>query len=80
VDFIQREATHAFIDGESLEVKKHLSMSRDRSLNEAFNQALKLQVAKTAARPPATSNENPHGNAAATSRALQEWATEMLAV
>jgi hypothetical protein len=35
VDFIQREAAHAFVDGvRDREVKQHLLMGGDRSLNE----------------------------------------------
>jgi hypothetical protein len=45
--FIQRETAHAFIDGvRDREVKQHLLMRRDRNLNEALNQALKLEAAK----------------------------------
>jgi hypothetical protein len=53
VDFIQREAIHAFINGvRGQKLKQHLLMGGDRSLNEALHQDLKLYVAKGAARPP----------------------------
>jgi hypothetical protein len=53
VDFIQREAAHEFIDGmRDWEVKQHLLMGGDRSLNEALNQDMKLEV-KAAAGTPA---------------------------
>jgi hypothetical protein len=43
LDFIQREAAHTFVDGvRDREVKQHLLMDSDRSLNEALIQALKL--------------------------------------
>jgi hypothetical protein len=51
---MQTEATHAFVDGvRGQEVKQHLLMGGDRSLNEALNQALMLEAAKAAAGPPA---------------------------
>jgi hypothetical protein len=34
-------------------VKQHLLMGGDQTLNEALNQALKLEAGKAAARPPA---------------------------
>jgi hypothetical protein len=41
VGFIQRDAAHAFMDGvKDREVKEHLLMGGDRSLNEALNQPL----------------------------------------
>jgi hypothetical protein len=47
---IQTEAAHAFIDGiRDREVKQHLLMGGDRTLNEALNQAVKLEAAKAAA-------------------------------
>jgi hypothetical protein len=50
VDFIQRKAAHAFIDGvRDRELKQHFLMGSDRSLN----QALKLEAAKATAGPPA---------------------------
>jgi hypothetical protein len=37
VDFVQREAAHAFIDGvRDQEVKQYLLMDSDRSLNQAI--------------------------------------------
>jgi hypothetical protein len=46
VGYIQMEAAHACIDGvRDREVKQHLLMGGDRTLNEAFNQALKLEAA-----------------------------------
>jgi hypothetical protein len=46
---IQTEAAHAFIDGiRDREVKQHLLMGGDRTLNEALNQAVKLEAAKAA--------------------------------
>jgi len=54
VAFIQTEATHSFIDGiRDREVKQHLLMGGDWTLNEALNQALKLEATKAAAGPPA---------------------------
>jgi hypothetical protein len=48
--FIQTEASHAFIDGvRDRELKQHLLMGGDRNLNEALNQAMKLEAAKEAA-------------------------------
>jgi hypothetical protein len=53
VGFIQTEAAHAFIDGvRDREVKQHLLMGGDDTLNGALNQALKLEAAKVAAGPP----------------------------
>jgi hypothetical protein len=58
VGFIQTEAANAFIDGvRDREVKQHLLMGGDRTLNEALNQALKLEAAKAAAAPPARLRE-----------------------
>jgi hypothetical protein len=52
VGFIQTEATNAFIDGvRDRKAKLHLLMGGDRTLNEALNQALKLEAAKVAAGP-----------------------------
>jgi hypothetical protein len=52
--FIQTEAANAFIDGvQDQEVKQHLLMGGDRNINEALNQALKLEAAKAAAASPA---------------------------
>jgi hypothetical protein len=52
VEFIQKEATHAFIDRvRDCELKQRLLMDSDRSLSEALNQALKLEAVKAAARP-----------------------------
>jgi hypothetical protein len=54
VAFIQTEATHSLIDGlREREVKQHLLMGGDRTLNEALNQALKLEAAQAVAGPPA---------------------------
>jgi hypothetical protein len=54
IGYIQTEAAHAFIDGvRDREVKQHLLMGSDRTLNEALNQALKLEAAKAAAWPTA---------------------------
>jgi hypothetical protein len=53
VGFIQTEDAHAFIDGLRVrEVKQHLLMGGDRTLNAALNQALKLEAAKAVAGPP----------------------------
>jgi hypothetical protein len=58
VAFIQTEAAHFFIDGlRDRELKQHLLMGGDRTLNEALNQALKLEAAKAAAGPPARLRE-----------------------
>jgi hypothetical protein len=54
VGYIQTEAAHAFSDVvRDREVKQHLLMGGDRTLNEALNQALKLEAAKAAAWPTA---------------------------
>jgi hypothetical protein len=54
VDLIQREAAYAPVDRDrDREVKQHLLAGSNRSLNETLNQALKLEAAKAAARPPA---------------------------
>jgi hypothetical protein len=58
VDFIQREAVHAFIDEvREWEEKQHLLMGGNRSLNEALNQALKLEEVKAVDGPPARLQE-----------------------
>ena len=58
VAFIQTEAAHSFIDGiRDREVKQHLFMGGDLTLNEALNQALKLEAAKAAAGTPARLSE-----------------------
>jgi hypothetical protein len=58
VGHIQTEAVHAFINGiRDREVKQHLLMSGDRTLNEALNQASKLEAAKAAAWPTARMRE-----------------------
>jgi hypothetical protein len=58
VTFIQTEATHSFIDGvRDREVKQHLLMGGDRTLNEALNQALKLEAVQAAAGPLARLRE-----------------------
>jgi hypothetical protein len=52
-DFIQREAACSFVDGvKDWDVKQHLLSGGERSLNEALNQALKLETVKAAATPP----------------------------
>jgi hypothetical protein len=49
-DHIQTEAAHAFIDGiRDREVKQHLLLGGACTLNEALNQALKIEAAKAAA-------------------------------
>jgi len=58
VTFIQTEAAHSFINGMwDWEVKQHLLLGGDRTLNEALNQALKLEVAKATAGSPARLRE-----------------------
>jgi hypothetical protein len=58
VTFVQTEAAHSFIDGvREREVKQHLLRGGHRTLNEALNQALKLEAAKAAAGPPARLRE-----------------------
>jgi len=58
VAFIQIEAAHSFIDGvRDRELKQHLLIGGDRTLNEALNQALKLEAEKAAAGPPARMRE-----------------------
>jgi hypothetical protein len=58
IGYIQTEAAHAFINGiRDREVKQHLLMGGDRTLNEALNQALKLEAAKAAAWPTARMRE-----------------------
>lgn len=55
---VRWKTVHAFISRErDQKVKQHLIMSSDRSLNEAISQTLKLEVAKTVARPPARLQE-----------------------
>jgi hypothetical protein len=55
---IQTEAAHAFIDGiRDREVKKHLLLGGACTLNEALNQALKIETAKAAAWPRARLRE-----------------------
>jgi hypothetical protein len=52
VGFIQSDTAHAFINEvRDREVKQHLLIGGDRALNEALNQALKLEEAKAAAGP-----------------------------
>jgi len=47
--FAQTESTQSFMHGiRDREVKQHLLLEDDRTLNEAFNQALNLEVAKAA--------------------------------
>jgi hypothetical protein len=58
VGYIHTAAAHASIDGvRDLEVKQHLLMGGDRTLNEALNQALKLEATKAAAWPTARLRE-----------------------
>ena len=58
VAFIRTEAAHSFIDGvRDRELKQHLLIGGDRTLNEALNQALKLEAEKAAAGPPARMRE-----------------------
>jgi len=58
VAFVQTEAADSFIDSvRDREVKQHLLMGGDRTLNEALNQALKLEAAKAAVGPPARLRE-----------------------
>jgi hypothetical protein len=58
VGYIQTEATHAFVNGvRDPEVKQHLLTGGDWTLNEALNQALKLEAAKVAAGPTARLQE-----------------------
>jgi hypothetical protein len=53
VGFIQTEAANVCIDGLlDREVKQHLLMGGDRTLNKTLNQALKLEVVKAVAEPP----------------------------
>jgi hypothetical protein len=49
VGHIQTEAAHVFSGIRDREMKQHLLMGGDRTLNEALNQALKLEAAKAAA-------------------------------
>jgi hypothetical protein len=50
VDVIQRKAAHALVDGVThREVKQHLLMGGDRSLNEALHQVMKAEAVKAAA-------------------------------
>jgi hypothetical protein len=49
-DFIQKEVACVFIDEiNDHDDNQHLIMSTERSLNEAFDQALKLEAVKAAA-------------------------------
>jgi hypothetical protein len=58
VGYIRTETAHAFIHGiRDREVKQHLLMGGGRTLNEAPNQALKLEAAKAAAWPTARMRE-----------------------
>jgi len=53
VAFVQTETAHSFIDGiRDRELKQHFLMEGDRTLNEALNQALKLEAAKAAVGRP----------------------------
>jgi hypothetical protein len=52
-DIIHRAAAYAFANRmKGREVKQHLLMDSERSLNKALNQTLKLEAAKAPARPP----------------------------
>jgi hypothetical protein len=52
--FIQTEAAHAYIDGvRDWAVKLHPLMGGDQNINQALNQALKLEAANAAAGSPA---------------------------
>jgi hypothetical protein len=52
--YIQTDAAYKFVDRvKDQELKQHLLMGGKRSLNEACDQVLKLEAAKTAAGPPA---------------------------
>jgi hypothetical protein len=54
VDYIQKEAVYAFVDGfRDREVKQNLLIGGERRLNETLNQAIRLEAAKAAAWPPA---------------------------
>jgi hypothetical protein len=54
VEFIQKEAVHAFIDGvRDREIQHDTLMGGDRSLNEDLNQAVTLEAAKAENGPPA---------------------------
>jgi hypothetical protein len=53
-DHIQTEAAHAFIDGiRDREVKLHLLLGGAPTLNEALNQALRIEAARATAWPTA---------------------------
>jgi hypothetical protein len=55
---IETEAAHAFIDGiRDREMKQHLLLGGACTLNEALNQALKIEAAKAAAWPTARLRE-----------------------
>jgi hypothetical protein len=57
-DHIQTEAAHAFIDGiRDREVKQHLLLGGDRTLNEALNQAMTLEATKATAWPTSRKRE-----------------------
>jgi hypothetical protein len=51
VNFIQREAAHAFVDGMRGRDVNHLLIGGDRSFNGDLNQALNRKAAKAAAGP-----------------------------
>ena len=58
VAFIQAVAAHCFIDAvRDREMKQHLLIGGDRTLNEALDQALKLEAVKAAAGPQARLRE-----------------------
>jgi hypothetical protein len=47
VEFIQKEVTHVFTARvRDQELKQHLLMGNERSLNESLNQALKMKAEK----------------------------------
>jgi cation transport ATPase len=57
-DHIKTEAAHDFIDGiRDREVKQHLLLGGAPTMNEALNQALRIETAKAAAWPTARLRE-----------------------
>jgi hypothetical protein len=56
--YLWTSSSHAFVDRVTdQELKQHLLMSDNMSINDALNKALKLEVAKAAASPPARLRE-----------------------
>jgi hypothetical protein len=83
-DVIQREAVYVFVNRvKDWDIKQHLLMGGERSLNEALNQALKPEAAEVAARPPAKVQEERTGalneNMVTSNQVPQNWTTHMLA-